>query len=70
MYAWACDLFLHKDFCKTLQISEQTVVDWSNFHRDICADHFEKYFILLGGPVGVVEIDETCFKMISTTLAA
>ena len=61
MYAWSYDLFSHKDFCRELELSEPTVVDWCNFHRDICTDHFESHPILLGGPDKVVEIDETCF---------
>ena len=61
MYAWARDLFLHKDFIRELKLTEKRVVDWCNFHRDICTDHFERHPILLGGPGSVVEIDERRF---------
>ena len=39
---------------------EKTVVDWCNFHRDICTNHFERHPILLEGIGNVVEIDDTC----------
>ena len=60
MYVWSKDLFLQKDFCRELNLCEKTVVDWCNFHRDICTNHFERHPILLGGPGNVVEIDKTC----------
>ena len=61
MYAWAYDLFSYKDFCRELELSEPTVVDWCNFQRNICTDHFERHPILLGGPDKIVDILETCF---------
>lgn len=44
---WACDL------------SNKTVIDWSNFIREVLIDWCEDHKEMLGGPDTVVEIDET-----------
>ena len=64
-----CDamLFLHlwsKGYNEKLIIndfpfSNPTVVDWSQYCRDICLYHFETDNHVIGGPGIIVEIDET-----------
>ena len=36
-----------------------TIVDWFNFHRDVCAQYFIDNPVMLGGPGKIVEIDES-----------
>lgn len=40
-------------------ISNEAIVDWKHFFRDICSMHFEKNPITLDGSGSIVEIDET-----------
>ena len=40
---------------------DHTTVDWRNFLRDICAEHFIAHLIALGVPGATVEIDESLF---------
>ena len=41
--------------------ASQTVVDWFNFHRDVCAQYFIDNPVQIGGVGKVVEIDESKF---------
>ena len=41
--------------------SPNIIVDWYNFHRDVCAQYFIDHSIMIGGPGKVVEIDESKF---------
>ena len=41
--------------------TKQTIVDWFNFHRDVCAQYFIDNPVMLGGPGKIVEIDESKF---------
>ena len=41
--------------------SPNTVVDWYNFHRDVCTQYFVDHPSKVGGPGKVVEIDESKF---------
>ena len=41
--------------------SSKTVVDWFNFHRDVCAQHFIDHPVQIGGIGKTVEIDESKF---------
>ncbi|CAF3281361.1 unnamed protein product [Rotaria sp. Silwood2] len=41
--------------------SPNTVVDWKNFCRDICAQYLVNNPMRIGGPGHIVEIDESCF---------
>ena len=43
------------------QISQKTAVDWYNFVRDVCAEHFQRHPVIIGGPGVEVEIDESKF---------
>ena len=40
---------------------EHTIVDWYNFHRDVCAQYFLDHPTIIGGPGTIVEIDESKF---------
>ena len=44
-----------------MQISSRTAVDWYNFIRDVCAQHFISHPAVIGGPGIEVEIDESKF---------
>lgn len=59
-YLWAYEKTA-VEFCHTsLGIAAQTVVDWSNFMRDICADSVIKHgSVVVGGEGLTVEIDES-----------
>jgi hypothetical protein len=62
-----CMLFLHlwsrnyseKLICDDFNFSNNTVVDWARFCRDLCVYEFENTDSIIGGPGAVVEIDET-----------
>ena len=41
--------------------SSHTVVDWYNFHRDVCAQYFIDHHVQIGGAGKIVEIDESKF---------
>ena len=41
--------------------SSKSIVDWYNFHRDVCAQYFIDHPVQIGGPGKVVEIDESKF---------
>ena len=42
--------------------SQTTIVDWYNFHRDVCAQYFLDHPVMIGGPGKTVEIDESKFS--------
>ena len=42
-----------------MQISSRTSVDWYNFIRDVCVQHFISHPAVIGGPGIEVEIDES-----------
>ena len=46
---------------KEVQVAEHTAVDWYNFARDVCAQHFINNPAAIGGPGLGVEIDESKF---------
>ncbi len=41
--------------------TEKTIIDWYNFHGDVCAQYFSDNPIKIGGPGKTVEIDESKF---------
>lgn len=41
------------------KLANETVVDYKQYCRDICAEYFMHRPIKLGGPGAIVEIDET-----------
>ncbi|CAF1282430.1 unnamed protein product [Didymodactylos carnosus] len=62
MFYWSQGIDTH-DFlrrhCKFA--SESTIVDWKNFLRDTCAEHFLRHPGVIGGVGHVVEIDESAW---------
>ncbi|EFN60504.1 hypothetical protein EAG_00325, partial [Camponotus floridanus] len=44
-----------------LDLSSETIVNWSSYCRELCVYWAEKYSQKLGGPGTVVEIDEAKF---------
>ena len=50
------------DFCeRELEIDKNTVVDWNNFLRELCAAEIIANPIAIGGPNTTVEVDESLF---------
>ena len=41
--------------------SPNTIIDWRNFCRDVCAKYFINHPQVIGSPDHVAEIDESCF---------
>ena len=55
---WAFEEFSFRKASRELAMAEHTFVDWRNFLRDICTEHFLRNPVRIGG-VGVeVQIDE------------
>ena len=49
-------------FCKReLDIDDNSVIDWNNYLREVCADHLLANPSVIGGPGMTVEIDESLF---------
>lgn len=46
-------------FTESTDLSKHSVIDWLNFFRDICVDHFTLNPTIIGGPGMEVEIDGT-----------
>ena len=44
-----------------MKIASQAAVDWYNFTRDVCVQHFVDHPAVIGGPGLVVEIDKSKF---------
>lgn len=42
-------------------VSTQSLVDWYNFIRDICAQYLIDHPVEMGGPDSTVEVDESKF---------
>ncbi len=59
-YWWACEASVSMAVQQTGH-STKTIVDWYNFHRDICAQWFLDHPVQIGGVGKVVEIDESKF---------
>ena len=50
------------NYCKhELNIGHTSVVDWSNFLREVCAADLLANPVVIGGPGRVVEVDESLF---------
>lgn len=59
MYLWSRQYCRQVDFMHELHLeSSRTVVDWKNFMRDVCAEHFNRNPFVIGGVGHTVEIDE------------
>jgi hypothetical protein len=64
-FCWVNNRLTHENIREELRrddgstIGKQTLVDWSQFFRDICCEWFIQNPQMIGGPNVVVEIDET-----------
>ena len=43
-------------------MNKNTVVDWNNYLREVCAADLLRNHIAIGGPNTTVEIDESLFE--------
>ena len=60
IYYFARDNQLQDEMKFNLNIvSENTIVDWKNFCRDVCTSYFIRHPVLLGGIGEIVEVDES-----------
>ncbi|KCZ79367.1 hypothetical protein H312_03236, partial [Anncaliia algerae PRA339] len=60
IYYFVRDNQRQDDLMRNVEIeSEHTIVDWKNFCREICASHFLRNPVVLGGINEIVEIDES-----------
>ena len=48
-----------------VKVTPKIAVDWYNFCRDVCEEHFLANPIIIGGPGKIVEIDESKFGKFS-----
>lgn len=60
IYYFARDDQLQEELKFNLDVvSENTIVDWKNFCRDVCTSYFVRHPVLLGGIGEIVEVDES-----------
>lgn len=61
IYCWSKELTSIK-FCECeLDISQQAVIDWNNYLREVCANTLVQNPVIIGGRNTTVEIDESLF---------
>lgn len=61
IYCWSKELS-SISFCESeLEMADNTVIDWNNYLREVCASTILANPIVLGGPNTHVEIDESLF---------
>ncbi|KAI6654983.1 hypothetical protein LOD99_11447 [Oopsacas minuta] len=58
LYCWSEDIQAHKFLKKQLDWSQNTVVDWKNFMRDVCIEDLIVDSEPIGKPGTIVEIDD------------
>jgi hypothetical protein len=58
LHLW-CKGYTEKLICDDFNFSARTVVDWFQYCRELCVQHFEQNIEVIGGAGCVVEIDET-----------
>ena len=62
IYCWAYEM-TSIQFCeRELLMDKNTVVDWNNFLREVCAADLLRNPMAIGGPNTTVEIDESLFS--------
>lgn len=62
IYCWT-KKYTTTNFCNDeLSMSTETMTNWKNYLREVCADSLIKNPMIIGGPEMVVEIDESCFS--------
>ena len=61
IYSWAYEM-MSIEFCeRELHINKNTVVDWNNYLREVCATDLIQNPMRIGGPNMTVEVDESLF---------
>jgi transposase-like protein len=61
VYCWAKEMTSIR-FCECeLEIAKETVIDWNNYLREVCASTLINNPVVIGGPNTIVEIDESLF---------
>ena len=62
IYCWAYEM-TSIQFCeRELLLNKNTVVDWNNYLREVCAADLLRNPIAIGGPNTTIEIDESLFS--------
>ena len=61
IYNWAYEILDYKLAKREFNMGTHAFVDWKSFLRDICAEHFIRHPLRIGGPGVTVEIDESVF---------
>jgi len=62
IYCWSFEM-TNVNFCeRELNMSSNSVVDWNNYLREVCASHLLTNPRIIGGPNLTVEIDESLFS--------
>ena len=62
MYCWSNEM-TSIEFCeRELLLNKNTVVDWNNYLREVCAADLLQNPLAIGGPNTTVEIDESLFS--------
>ncbi|XGW15266.1 hypothetical protein V3C99_001056 [Haemonchus contortus] len=59
-YLFAYDLGLVKEMARTLEVNERTIIQWTQWFRDVLVDYYTNNVKKIGGPNTVVQVDETC----------
>ena len=49
-YWWAMKYGRQEDWMREFNMGPNTIVDWRNFFRDVCAQYFLDNPVMLGGP--------------------
>lgn len=62
IYCWSQEYTSTKFCTKELNISTNTITDWKNMLREICANSLLKTPAVIGGENLTVEINESCFS--------
>ena len=61
IYAWSYEELTYKKAQREFKMGTHAFVDWKMFLRDLCAEHFIRNPVQIGGPGRIVEIDESVF---------
>ena len=61
IYNWAYEILDYKLATREFNMGTRAFVDWKNFLRDICAEHFIHHPLHIGGPGVTVEVNESVF---------
>ncbi|KAK6049567.1 hypothetical protein COOONC_12928 [Cooperia oncophora] len=58
-YLFAYDLGTAKEMARTLEVQENTILQWSQWFRDVLVQFYTNNVVQLGGPNTIVQVDET-----------